>query len=346
VSDPTRPYAPSWLDRLTDAVGRLPGPYWIWYIGLGVAFALVRSITGWIDGSYPAGTFFRVHVIDGFIPVYFLLVIHLLDDMARRALADYRPVLRRDADFARLTYQLTTLPWRSSLALGLVGLIAGAVYIPLLLSPADVESSHYMTPVSAGVDTVLSGFSGLMMWMFGFHSLHQLRTISHIYTRHSDVSIFNAGPLYALSRVTAVTSISLLLFIYVYLAFYGDWQINSVSNALLVGAIVLTAVLTFVVPLSGAQRLLRSAKNARLGAIGERLERASDALHARTDAGDFSEEADRISGTIDGLIKERDVVLKAKTWPWEPGALRAVATAVLLPIVIWLITRVLERFGI
>jgi len=226
---------------------RLPGPYWVWYLALGLLFALVRTIAGWIDGSYPVGTLFRVHVLDGFIPVYFVIVIHLLDEMARRALADYRPVLRGgDPEYARLSYQLTTLPWRTSLVFGIVGFAAGAVYVPFLLSPADVEASHYLTATSAGVDTVLSGFAGLMMWMFGFHSLHQLRTISRIYTQHTEVSIFNAGPLYALSRVTAVTSISLLLFIYFYLAFYGDWQINSISNALLVGAILFTAVLTFV----------------------------------------------------------------------------------------------------
>lgn len=345
MSDPTRPYASSWLDRLTDAIARLPGPSGVWYLALGLLLALVRTITGWVDGSYPFPTLFRVHVLDGLIPVYFVFVIHALDELARRAIADYRPVLRGGADeYAGLTYRLTTLPWGWGLAFGIVGFVGGALYIPFLLSPADVEASHYLTPVSIGVDTVLSGFAGVGMWMFGYHSVHQLRTISRIYTQHTDVSIFNAGPLYALSRVTAVTSISLLLFIYVYLAFYGDWQINSPSNALLVGLILLTAVLTFALPLSGAQRLLRSAKNARLSAIALRLESAADALHAKTDAAEFTDETDHIAGTIDGLIKERDVVTKAKTWPWEPGALRAVATAVILPIVIWIITRVLERF--
>ena len=342
-----RPYAPSWLDRLTDAIGRLPGPYAVWYLAIGLVLALVRSIIGWIDGSYPAGTFFRVHVIDGLIPVYFLLAIHLLDDLAARAMNDYRPRLRgNDHDFETLTYQLTTLPWRAALVIGILGFAGGAVYIPLLLSPEDVEASHYLTAASAGVDTVLSALSGLMMVMFGYHAIHQLRMISRIYTRHTDVSIFDAGPMYALSRVTALTSISLLVFTYVYLAFYGDWQINSPSNAVLLGAILVTALLTFVVPLAGAQRLLRSAKRERQSEISHRLESVADALHARADAGQFTDEIDHIGGAIDGLLKERDLVAKTKTWPWEPGAVRAVATAVLLPILIWLITRVLERLGV
>ncbi|MEO8262928.1 MAG: hypothetical protein ABI566_10205 [Pseudolysinimonas sp.] len=342
-----RPYAPSWLDRLTDAVGRLPGPYGIWYLAIGLVFALVRTIIGWTDGSYPVGTFFRVHVIDGLIPVYFLFVIHLLDEMAGRALTDYRSKLRGgDDDFETLRYQLTTLPWRTSLVVGILGLVAGAVYIPILLSPEDVEASHYLTAASAGVDTVLSGLSGLMMVMFGYHTIHQLRMISRIYTRHTEVSIFDTSPLYALSRVTAVTSISLLFFTYVYLAFYGDWQINSPSNAILLGAILVTALLTFVLPLSGAHRLLVAAKRDRLSVVSRRLETATDALHAKTDAGQFTTAIAPITDAIDGLLKEREVVAKTKTWPWDPDAVRAVATAVILPILIWIATRVLERFGV
>lgn len=29
-----KPYPPSWLDRLTAWVDRLPGPYWAYYFGL------------------------------------------------------------------------------------------------------------------------------------------------------------------------------------------------------------------------------------------------------------------------------------------------------------------------
>jgi hypothetical protein len=347
MPEPVRPYAPSWLDRLTGLVARGPAPAWLVYLLLGLALALLRTIIGWVDGSYPAGTIFRVHVLDGLIPVYFLFVIHVLDDLADRALDDYRSALADgDADVKSLRYRLTTLPWRLSLVLGILGLVGGAVYIPLLLSPEDVEASHYLTPASFGVDTALSALAGLMMVMFGYHSIHQLRMISVIYTRHTRVSIFDTGPLYALSRVTAVTSISLLFFTYVYLAYYGGWQINSLSNAVLLGAILLVALLAFVVPLSGAHRLLRSAKRERQSAVARRLETASDALHARTDAGDYTDETARIGDAIDGLLKERELVAKTRTWPWEPDAVRAVATAVLLPIVVWVATRVLERFGV
>ena len=60
---------------------------------------------------------------------------------------------------------------------------------------------------------------------------------------------------------------------------------------------------------------------------------------------EYSDEVDHLHNALDGLIMERDVVAKASTWPWEPEAVRAVITAVLLPIFIWIVTRVLANIG-
>jgi hypothetical protein len=48
---------------------------------------------------------------------------------------------------------------------------------------------------------------------------------------------------------------------------------------------------------------------------------------------------------VGALVKEQDALDKISTWPWEPEAVRGVGTALLLPIVLWLVTRVLERLG-
>ncbi|MEO8095734.1 MAG: hypothetical protein ABI632_12505, partial [Pseudolysinimonas sp.] len=234
-----------------------------------------------------------------------------------------------------------------ALIVGLIGTAVGAIYLQVFLAPVDIALSQYFTsPLATVVDTVLSAISGLAMVMFGYHSIHQLRMISRIYTRHTDVSVFDIGPLYALSRVSATTSVALLIFSYVYLAFYGNWQINSVSNAVLLGGILLVALLTFVVPLWGSHRLLQREKSHRLSEVGRRIEAAADTLHAKIDSREYSEEAGRIGDVIEGLIKERAIVAKAPTWPWDPDALRAVISALLLPVVIWVITRILERVGI
>jgi hypothetical protein len=44
------------------------------------------------------------------------------------------------------------------------------------------------------------------------------------------------------------------------------------------------------------------------------------------------------------LIAERELLEKTPTWPWEPGTPVAVITALLLPVGLFLIQRMLERF--
>ena len=342
----SRPYAPSWLDVVMDAIRRLPVPAWLVYLIVGLLLGLARTVVGWVDGSYPVGTFFHIHVFDGLFPVYFLFVIHYLDDLSGRALSDYRAKLTGETSYEQLRYRLTTMPAAWTVVVSLLGFALGAVYTQLFLSPTDIQVSKYFTsPTAVVLDTVLSGLDGLGMSLFAWHTIRQLRMISRIYTKHTKVSIFDIGALYALSRVTALTAVALLLFSYVYVAFYAGGQIYSVSNAVVLGLILLVAVLTFVVPLWGAHRLLQKEKSQRLGDVGRHLEAAANTLHSRVDMAEFSDEVDHIHNAIDGLVAERDVVAKASTWPWEPEAVRAVITAVLLPIFIWIVTRVLANLG-
>ena len=344
--DAARPFAPSWLDVVMGGIRRLPVPAWLVYLVVGLLLSLTRSIVGWVDGSYPAGTFFHIHVFDGLFPLYFLFVIHYLDDLAGRALADYRPKLTGDTGYDELRYRLTTMPAAWTLVVSLFGFALGAVYLQIFLSPKDLHISKYFTsPTSVVVDTTLSGLLGLMMVLFAWHTIRQLRMISRIYTHHTTVSIFDVGALYALSRVTAVTAVALLFFSYIYLAFYANGQIYSVSNVVVLGVILLVAVLTFILPLWGAHRLLQKDRSRRIGDIGRHIETAANALHAQVDAAPSSADMDHLNNALNGLISERTLVSKASTWPWEPEAVRAVITAVLLPIFIWLVTRVLTTLG-
>ena len=53
--------------------------------------------------------------------------------------------------------------------------------------------------------------------------------------------------------------------------------------------------------------------------------------------------ADDLNKTLSSLEIERAALQRIPTWPWEPGTIRGLAAALLLPIVIWLIQFVLER---
>ena len=56
VSDADLPYPPSWVDVITSAIDRLPGPTWLAYIVLLLVACLIASTEGWIAGisTFPA----------------------------------------------------------------------------------------------------------------------------------------------------------------------------------------------------------------------------------------------------------------------------------------------------
>src|SRR6478609_5725144 len=116
-----RPYPPSWVDRLTDRVRRLPLPWWLVYLAVGVVLTfgymiLVLSSEVWRYGLIDLSAIVVYGVLNGMTLPYILALIHFLDNSAEEALARFRPVMTvDDAGYEKLRYQITTLPARSTL---------------------------------------------------------------------------------------------------------------------------------------------------------------------------------------------------------------------------------------
>ena len=344
-------YPQSWIDRLTAWVQRLHGPAWLYYLGVVLVLTLTRVIVGWSDGSYPVGTFFPLHALVASTSAYLVLVIHYLDDRAGAALSDFRPVLTlgpdetRDAGYERLHYQLTTMPARPILAFSLAGLIFGVVHQPLVIPEAQLQSLKlYNSPAAFAIDSGLSGLNWMILLVIVYHTVRQLRLVSRIYTQYTTINIFETGPLYALSRVTAITAVALLFIAYLYLTFWLNWHFQTAADATIYGSLILLVLTTFMWPLWGAHRLLQQAKTRRKGEVARQMEVVTDELHRRTNAGDYSDMGN-MNDALDSMIKEHGVLGKVSTWPWDQETVRVVVTAILLPVGLWIITRVLERLG-
>lgn len=53
--------------------------------------------------------------------------------------------------------------------------------------------------------------------------------------------------------------------------------------------------------------------------------------------------SDRLATAQTALISQRDLIGRLSTWPWSTGTIRGFATTLLIPVAIWLITRLLDR---
>ena len=62
----------------------------------------------------------------------------------------------------------------------------------------------------------------------------------------------------------------------------------------------------------------------------------------RLETGEFTDMSP-LKSMVDTLLAERTVLEKLPTWPWQSTAVRSVGTALVLPILLWLMQRILQR---
>lgn len=102
------------------------------------------------------------------------------------------------------------------------------------------------------------------------------------------------------------------------------------------------AVIVFVVPLLGMRDQLVEEKMLALNETNDLLQATRECLHSKVNNGDY-DNLGGIETTLSALIRERELTLKISTWPWDSSTIRCFASTLLLPIFIWLVTRLLER---
>ncbi|MBK6768932.1 MAG: hypothetical protein IPG72_07985 [Ardenticatenales bacterium] len=334
-----RPYPRSWIDLLIRWIDYGPAPAWLFYVLLAALLALWSNAVMWIDGSQPAGTFVRLRVADGGYGVFFLALYHYLNSAARRSFRQFEPVLDAPkAESRTLEYRLTNLPrWLGVLAV-LLGL--GLETVSLRANPESfgVAGAHSPWPaISLLVQSPL-GFG--CMFALALQCIRQLRLVNDLHARATDINLFQLGPAQALSGLTSRTGIGLIAFItYNRLVEGSDINFLNVVALVIMGAL---AVTVFVVPLLGMRGRLRAEQARLVGEANARIQRTIGQIHARIDAGEH-EAVGNLRTTLSALIEERQLIEGISTWPWRSSTLRGFASTLLLPIIIWLIQRLLAR---
>jgi hypothetical protein len=338
-----QPYSPSWIDRITDWVGALPGPAWLFYVGLGLTLYLIEVAIQWSNGERGQLHPYLV-VLVGFIP-YALALIHYLDRRAETALDQFRPALNcSDAEYVELRYRLTTLPARPVLLITLIGLVFGILILfTVTLSILNFYQTLYVSdsPLSVVFNQILGFSASILFWVVGYHTWHQLHLTSEIYKQYTHVDLFDLGPLYAFSSLSAYTTIGILPLAYTWAIFLPE-LLNDPSIFRIALACTVLAAVIFIRPLTGIHGLLAQEKGRLLGENGQRLKTSIAELHRRVDSGDITD-MDNLNKTMANLELEQAALNRVSTWPWQPDTPRWVLAALLFPLLVWIIQWILER---
>ena len=340
-------YPLSWVDRLTDWVRRLTISPWAFYLTLGLVLWLVLLLSEWAGGAPPSAGLVPDYLLTGMTCAYVLAMVHFLDDSSKAALARFRPVITVDDDgYNKLYYKLTNLPARPTMlatALGAFYSLATlllSIYIDGTSGLAAVPS--FLLAVDLVFRTLIYGLLGMVI----YHTLHQLRTVNEIYTRYTRINLFHLGPIYALSSLAARTAIGIAIPTYAWFQLASLSAVgNSPSDIFETIILAFIGIATFIWPLLGAHSLLEREKQRLKDEVAQRIEATIASLHGSVDTAAL-ENRGPLKDTLEGLVAEQGVVDKLRTWPWRTETVSGLGFAFLLPILIWVVQRILERLGI
>lgn len=334
-------YSPSWVNRITAWVSRLPGTSWVYYLGLWVVLFLIPSFIYWNEGVFPVGTFLPVQ---GFIAgaiVFFLVMIHYLDERAGASVASMRPALKvSEGEYQELQYQLTNLPAGMTLISSLITL-AIIFLTELMIEPYSIEVLD-VSPISANLFRFIYFIGWWVMGAFMYHAVHQLRLINRIYTQHTRVNLFRMKPMYAFSNLSALTAGSLAMILYGWMAVAPEVSLADPITFIITLILLLIAVVIFIWPQLGIHNLQVAEKDRLLEEANQRFETIIAELHRRVDAGELDQMND-LRLTMTNLEMELNSLKGIHTWPWQPETVRWLITALVLPLGLWLIQSVLQR---
>jgi hypothetical protein len=173
------------------------------------------------------------------------------------------------------------------------------------------------------------------------HTLRQLRLVARIHREATRIDPFDRGPVYAFSRLTVLTGLAYVLVGYYTLTVNGAF---AAGNLVVLGALVFSVVVgiaTFVVPLWGIHDRLVDEKAILVREVEDRVGRVAAEMYRRIDAGDF-DGSKTTSDALGGMTMLRERIERLPTWPWPPQLLRGFISALVLPLVIYVLTRLVS----
>lgn len=332
----------SWVNRLTGLVDRLPLPGPLWYAMAAVASLALFALNDWLALGRPLEVIQPFHVVLALGPVYALGLMHLLDVLSSRALRRMRPLVAPPEVYETLQAQIVAMPPRLTMAASVAGMLVGLGAV--ILARISLPDAFRPFLSMGAARTFVEAWLILTWFVFGalfIHTVHQLRAVNFVYTRHTIIDLDYYQPLFHLSKVSAVTAIGLVIIPYGWYAAVPGLLREPMGLAF--GALFPAfALAAFLWPLIGIHNLMVEAKGRALLENATVLKDVRERLfeHAREAA---LGGAGELNSALSAIRTEREVLMHVPTWPWQPGTPRGVAAALALPLIIWFLQYILGR---
>ena len=315
-------------------IARLPAPYWLTYLVLFILQGLLSHILSWWDGWLPPFTFNTLNLI---FPLWFwapLAIMTYLNSISLAAISSFKPLLEgSDEEIQQLKDKFSTMPSRPLLVSSIIWFL---VYVALNYLARQTFFSEYGLGPLAILYTLIMGLPTFVIGSsIYYHSLRQLRLIHQTVRRVKKFNLFNLEPVYAFSQVTAKTGIAWIILLSLTLVFF-PLQLATMLTLSMYTVQVVLALAAFVLPVWIVHQRLEEEKRQLVAELNQRVELTLKKLHHCLDENKL-DEVEQINELINGFNAEREILNKIPTWPWRPGVFTGFISAIVLPIVLFLV---------
>jgi hypothetical protein len=339
-------YRASWVDRLLVRLEGLPGPTWLAFTGVAAASLAYVMILLALSGHDPTVVGPRFALIS-LAPTLVLVLMRHLNLVARESFDRFRPLLEVDeAAAAQLRRGMSVLPERP------VMIIVGAVIPANIIGAATAPSNFEIEGTSLAASTMLVTYACLVSTSYLVLTLQivrQLMSVERIHREAKRIDLFNVTPLHAFSRLTSQASLGLLVLVGLLIATTVPQMVMASSNQVvtatsiaLYGGLGVAAIASFVLPLYGLHGRIEIEKERLQADADALLESLLGALHHDTSRLDLSR-ADGLNKLLGSAFQERELLSRLPTWPWQAATLRAFVSALILPVLVYVLARAAER---
>jgi hypothetical protein len=333
-------YRPSWVNSLLSWINSLPFHPIIFYIGFYALSVLVVHLALWADGSLTQGDLLSTVFFDMVWIPFGLGYVHFMESIAASSIQEFRPALRASkSDFDAIQYRFLTLPFWPTLIISLFGFAVGVYVVYATLQNANTDISKLPWSILAG-----GGYTFLPILLYA--AARHIRQIRQLYGRVTELNLFDLQPLYGLARVAMTAGAFMVVLANLNFAwelFLGTPSMNFETTVLVsIVALVVTLVVVLI-PLWGIHSKIDDEKRSLLADNAAQIKDLHKVLETDLRKKKFAN-LDSIQKGLDALFTMRTNIKDVPAWPWRPGAFRNFASAILLPLLLVALQRLLLQF--
>lgn len=332
---------PGWIDRWITWIDNLSMSAGMFYLLAVLALTLVIHLTLWIDGAVPFGAYAAIPGIFPPVVFAFMALYHYLTHVGIQSLHNFRPLLDvSEAEFAEIEYRFSVLPRKTDWLLLVISIPLAAPF--LIDNPSTWGDLTPNTAWALLVFFVIIIFFNYTFIALNIRSFRQIKMISELHARASNLNLMKLEPVHAFSALTSRTGIGLFL-ISLFGVLYNPSAAVSTTWTI-IGYIIIAcmAIAVFIVPLIGIRGLLGQKKTSELHKMEDLIQSTNEQLHQKVTRGEY-DDLGGIQSALNMLTRERDQIKGVPTWPWNPGTLRGFASTLILPVFLRYVYQLVEN---